>query len=135
MVDPVSIGALVAALVASAQSKAADGAVDSAVNVAQKAVEMLRRRFSGDAEAEGAIDGVVDAPDSGDRVKALADLLEARAQESPELHNELQAIVGEAERSGVQIRPIEQTAEGENIVQLGGIVDSQVEVRMPPAPD
>jgi hypothetical protein len=128
MVEPISIGVVVAALIAKALDRAEDGAVDSAVKVALKAVERLRARFSGDAEAEAALDGLVNAPDSGRQQKALAGLLEARARESPDLLDELKAIVGEAEAAGVQIGPIEQVAEGDGNVQNAGIVGSQVNV-------
>jgi hypothetical protein len=134
MMEPITIGAAVAALIAKALNRAEDGAVDSAVKIAQRAVTALRKRLSGDAEAEAAIDGLVDAPDSGRREKGLADILQAHAAKSPDLLEELKSILAEAHAAGVQIGPIEQVAEGDGNVQNAGIVGSTVNVEQSPRP-
>jgi hypothetical protein len=129
MVETVSIGIMVAALIAKALNRAEDGAVDAAVEVGRRAVESLRKRLSGDTDAEVILDGLLDAPDSRRREKALADILDTRARESSELLEELMAIVREAEVAGVHLGPIEQVAEGDGNVQNAGIVSSRIEIR------
>jgi hypothetical protein len=126
--EPISIGIVVAALIAKALDKAEDGVIDEGVKIAREAVAKLRRRFAGDAEAEEALEGVVGAPDSERRQQALASLLEARSESSPELLEELKGIVGEAKGAGVTLGPIEQVAEGDSNVQIVS-VGSQVNVQ------
>ena len=128
MVEPVSVGAIVAALVAKALDRAEDGVIDDAIKVARKAVATLRRRFSGDAVAETVLESLVGTPDSERRAKELAELLDARAQNSPELLNELRVIIGEAKGAGVYIGSSEQVAEGDGNVQVLSL-DSQVNVQ------
>jgi hypothetical protein len=133
-VEPVSVGVIVAALLAKALNRAEDGAIDGAVKVARKAVETLRKRFLGDLEAEEALEGLVDAPDSERRERALAEMLEARAERSPELLDELRAIVDQAKGVGVRIDSIEQVAEGEGNVQNAGNVNSEINVHPDASP-
>lgn len=128
MVEPVSVGVVVAALIAKALNRAEDGVIEGGVGAARKAVEALRRRFSGDVEAEQALDGVVETPDSKKREKALAELLEARAGESAELIQELKAIAEQIEGAGVPVGDIEQVAEGENIAQIASSPSSQISI-------
>lgn len=132
MVDPVSLGTLVAALIAKALDRAEDGVVDEAVDIGRRALARLRQRFAGDPEAEAAIEGLADAPDSERRAKALAKLLGMRAASSEELLDELREIVGEAQSAGVKVGPIEQRIEGDGNVQIVSL-DSEVTVR-PAAP-
>ncbi len=130
MVEPVSVGVIVAALLAKALNRAEDGVIDNGVEAARKAVEALRQRFShaGDAEAEQALESLAEVPDSVRRKEALADLLEERARESVELREELEAIAEQIEEAGVRIGDIKQVAEGEGIVQNAGNVNSQIKV-------
>jgi hypothetical protein len=128
--EPISMGAIVAALIAKALDRAEDGVVDDALAVARNAVAGLRRLFAGDAEAEEAIDGLVDNPDSDRRTEALSRLLDERAEDSPELLGELRKIVGEAEAAGMRIGPTEQVAEGDGNVQIIS-QGSQVSVQTP----
>ena len=134
MVEPISVGVIVAALLAKALNRAEDGVIDSGVEVARKAIEALRQRFSrdGDAEAEQALDGLAETPDSERREEALATLLEERAARSTDLHEELKAIIEQAEDAGMVIGSIEQVAEGDGNVQLGGISSSQINIGQSP---
>lgn len=126
MVEPVSMGVVAVALIAKALNRAEDGVIDAGVQAARKAVKALLQRFAADTEAEKALEDVVEVPDSEKRQKALAELLEARAGQSAELREELQAIVEQIEAAGVVIGPINQTATGDGNVQNAGIVNSQV---------
>ncbi len=134
MIEPISMGVIVAALFAKALNRAEDGVVDSGVEVARKAIEALRQRFSrdGDTEAERALESLAEVPDSERREKALATLLEERAGESAELREELKTIAGQIEGAGVHIGDITQEAEGEGIVQNAGNVNSQISVDQSP---
>jgi hypothetical protein len=134
VVEPVSAGVIVAALLAKALNRAEEGVLDGAVQFAGRAIEALRRRFSGDVEAEKALEALADAPDSGRREKALANLLEARAERSPELLDELQAIIEQAQEAGLKIGSIEQVADGDGNVQNAGNVNSQIHVHQNTAP-
>lgn len=127
MVEPISIGVVVAALMAKALNRAEDGVIDGAVQAAQKAVQALRQRFATDAEAEKALEGVVEAPDSEKRQQALAKVLEIRAEESESLRGELRAVAEQIEAAGVTIGPINQTAIGDGNVQNAGVVNSQID--------
>jgi hypothetical protein len=134
VVEPVSVGVIVAALLAKALSRAEDGVIDSGVEVARKAIEALRERFSrvGDTEAGLALDGLAETPDSERREKALATLLEERAGESAELRDELKTIIEQAEGAGMVIGSIEQVAEGDGNMQVGGISQSQININQDP---
>lgn len=134
MVEPVSVGVIVAALLAKALERAEKGVIDSAVEVAKKAFEGLRERFSreGDAEAEQALQHLAEAPDSKPREQALAVLLEERAARSSDLREELETIVKQAERAGMAI---EQMAVGDHNLQIGGdISGSEINVNQPRQP-
>ncbi len=130
MVEPVSVGMIVAALLAKALNRAEDGVVDSGVQVARKALEALRQRFSreGDAEAEQALESLAEVPDSKRREEVLAVLLEDRAARSTELRDELKTIIEQGEGAGMVIGSIEQVAEGEGNLQLGGVSSSEINI-------
>ncbi len=136
MVEPISVGVIVAALLARALNRAEDGAIDSGVEAARKAMKALRQRFSlqEDAEAEQALEGLAKTPDSKRREEALGDLLEERAERSPELLDELKAIAEQIEGAEVQISDIKQEAKGTNVVQNAGNVNSQIKVDQSTAP-
>lgn len=130
--EPVTLGIIVAALIAKGLDRAEDGVVDGAVQAARKAVKALRGRFTGDREAEQAIDRLVEAPDNEERKNALAAVLEDRAAGSTELRAEMQAIVEQFKGAGVRIGDIEQTAEGNENVQNAGIANSQITISRGP---
>lgn len=130
MVEPISVGVVVAALLAKALDRAEEGAVDRGVEAGRKAIQALRERFArdGDAEADRAVEGLAEAPDSGRREKALAVLLEERAAQSPELRDELRAIAAQIEGAGVAIGSVEQIAEGDSNLQIGGVSGSTIDI-------
>ncbi len=118
---------MAAALIAKALNRAEDGVIDGGVRAVRKAVQALRRRFATDAEAEKALEDVVEVPDSEKRQAVLAELLEARAAQSVELREELRAIAEQIEAAGVVIGPVAQKAIGDGNVQNAGIVNSQID--------
>jgi len=139
-VEPFSLtlGAIGAALVAKAAEKAAERAVEGGEGALARLVSWLRVRFSAEAEREGAtaLAGVEEVPDSPSRLKALAEVLDRRAEADGGFRSELQSLVDQAEADGVHVGSIAQTAWGSQNVQSAGIVDSEVNVtygQPPPA--
>lgn len=134
VIEPTSVGVVVSALIAKALNRAEDGVVDKGVEVARRAVDALRARFSRDEDAEtvDALESLVEAPDSERLEKALAALLEDRASRSTDLRDALVKIIEEGESAGVVVGSIEQVAEGDGNVQIGGTSNSEVNVNRGP---
>lgn len=132
MVEPVSLslGAIVAALIARASDKVADDAVEAGEGALSKLVAAVRRRFSRerDEPAAEALAKVEDVPDSPRLVKALADVVDDRAQKDGDLRAELEQLVAEARGAGVKVDSITQSAFGNQNVQIAGVSDSQINV-------
>jgi hypothetical protein len=143
VVEPISLslGAIVAALVARASDKVADDAVEAGEGAVSKLVAAVRRRFSRDRDelAAEALARVEDVPDSPSRVKALADVVDERAQRDDDLRSEFEQLVAEARGAGVKVDSITQSAFGNQNVQIAGVSDSQINVShgssQPPRPD
>ena len=136
MVEPVTLGVIVAALVAKALDRAEDEAVDSGVGILRRLVGTLRERFAGGRDADGTekLERVADAPDSASRVGQLAELIDDRAAQSPELRLELEQLVKEAGDAGVDVKSIVQTATGNNNMQFADVADSVINVTQGPVP-
>jgi hypothetical protein len=136
MIEPITLGVIVAALVAKALDRAEDEAVDRGVGVVRHAVDSLRERFSreGDQEVQQALERLADVPDSPKLMRSFADLLDERAERSSELRAELETLVGDARSAGVDIDSITQAAIGDGNVQIAGMNNSQVNVSQGQAP-
>jgi len=136
VVEPITLGVVVAALAAKALERAEDAAVDEAAGVVRRIVDALRSRFgdSGDDEGATALDRLADAPDSPARMRALAELVDRRADRSPALRDELDALAKEARRAGVDVDSISQAAIGNQNVQIAGLNDSQVTIAQERSP-
>ena len=130
MIEPVTLGVVIAALAAKALDRAEDGVVQGGAEALGRMLSFLRERFSreNDEGANQALERLADAPDSPKRVHALAELLDKRAERSPEFRVELEALVEEARGAGVDIGSIAQTAIGDGNVQIAGLNNSQVNV-------
>jgi hypothetical protein len=132
VVEPVSltVGAVVAALVMKAAEKGGEELAEGASSVLGRVVGWLRARFSrtGDAEASAALAKVEEVPDSPSRVKALATVLDSRAEADPEFRAGLERFVDEAKAGGVEVKSITQTAFGDQNVQVADVQDSSVNV-------
>ncbi len=138
MVDPVSLGANTTGLIVKAVDQAEDDALDAGAGALRQLLGFLRDRFSrdGDAPASTALARVEDAPDSPSRLRELAAEIAALARRDEEFRTELERLIGEARRAGVEVG-ISQTATGNQNVQAGGLIDSEVRVSYaspPPAP-
>jgi hypothetical protein len=130
VVEPVTLGVIVAALVAKALDRAEDRVLDDGEGVLRRLVGALRERFSRADDQVGttALERVADAPDSPTRVREFADLLDERAAADPVFHGELQALVEQARAAGIDVGSISQVALGDQDVQVAGLVDSEVNV-------
>jgi len=137
MMEPVTLGVIVAALIAKALDRAEDEAVDRGVGVVRRAVSSLRERFSreGDQEAQQALERLAEVPDSPKLMRTLGDLLDERAERSPEVRAELERLVKDAKSVGMDIGSITQTAIGDGNVQIAGLNNSQVNVDRGRAPE
>lgn len=130
MVEPITLGAIVAALVAKSVDRAEDGVVQGGVDIARKAASTLRRWFSHESDDQGhqALERVIEVPDSPALVRGLADLLDERVEESADLRAELETLKEEAQGAGVDVASIVQNAIGDGNVQIGGVNSSQINV-------
>lgn len=130
MVEPLTLGAVVASLVAKTLERAEDKAVESGEGALRRLVETIKKRFSGtqDQACTVALERLEDAPDSPRRVRDLAQQLDERAETFPEFRRELEALITEARNGGVDVESISQVALGSQNVLSAGLVDSEVNV-------
>jgi hypothetical protein len=138
VVDPVSLGAITTGLIVKAVELAENDALDAGSGALRRLLGFLRDRFSRDADAHAttALARVEDAPDSPSRLQDLVVAIAALAQRDEGFRAELERMIGEARRAGVEVG-ISQTATGDQNVQAAGLVDSEVHVSYgspPPAP-
>jgi len=141
IVEPVSltVGAVVAALMTKAAEKGGENLADAAKAAIGRLVEWLRDRFTqtGDEEGSQALAWVEGAPDSPSRARALADVVDQRADADPEFKNKVHELVEDAKQQpGVQVGSIAQSAVGDQNVQAAGNQDTSVTVSIgtPPPP-
>lgn len=135
MIEPVSLGAVVAALVSKALDRAEDKAVEGGEGALRRTLEAVRQLFSDDPERSRALERLEDAPDSPARVRELGEVVDRSVDAYPDLRSRLEALVTEARASAIEIDSIDQAARGSHIVQVAGIVNSDVEVTVRSPPD
>ncbi|HEX9966614.1 MAG TPA: hypothetical protein VGB06_01580 [Solirubrobacterales bacterium] len=128
MIEPASLGVVVAALVAKALDRAGDKALEQGEGVLRRTLEAVRQLLSGDPEGGKPLERLEDAPDSATRVRELAQVLDQRMEALPDLRPQLEALVAEAQASGIDVGSIDQVAHGSQIVQVAGVADSEVGV-------
>lgn len=137
MVEPLTLGVIVAALVAKALDRAEDQAIEGGEGAIRRLVGLLRERFSGtqDEAASTALVKLEDVPDSPTLVRHLAEVVDQRADTDPGFRAELESLVREARSDGVDVDSIAQVAVGDQNVQSADLVDSDVNVSYgsPPA--
>jgi hypothetical protein len=125
-VEPISLGVIAAALIAKALDRAEDGVLDATTRALSKLVGWVRGKFSGDAS--DALARVEDAPDSPKRLTALATTIDQRAQSDEGFRSELQALVRDAERDGVDVAAVTQQAWGNQNVQVANASGADIQV-------
>jgi hypothetical protein len=130
VVEPVTLGAIVAALVARALNRAEDKVLDESAGGLGRLVSLLRRRLSEDSDREGsaALERLVVAPHSETLVRDFAVRLDERLDGDQEFRAELEACVNQARRTGIDVDEVSQVAMGQQIVQNVQVVDSQITV-------
>lgn len=136
MVEPITLGVIVAFLASKALNRAGDEVVDAGARTLRRVVETLRESFSAadDEDALRGLNRLEAAPDSPTRVRELAALIEDRAGKSNQLRQELEELVAQAREAGVAIDSIDQSAIGDQNVQSAGLVNSEVNVRFDSSP-
>jgi hypothetical protein len=128
----------VAALISKALDKAENAVVDEGTGVLQRLVGAVRQRFArtNNQAGEQALGQLEDAPDSPNRARDLGVLFDEAIANDPEFRAELEGLLDEARRAGVDVGSITQTATGDQNVQVAGANQSRIEVRYgspPPA--
>ena len=122
-----ALGAAAAALFAKTLDRAGEKAVDGGEGALRRLVELVRDRLSGDEEGSKALERVDDAHDSPSRVEALAQILAERTKDDQDFRQELEALVEEAEGSGINVGSIAQATYGKQSPAFG-VVTGKVNV-------
>jgi uncharacterized protein (UPF0335 family) len=128
MIEPITLGVVVAALFAKALERAADKTVDKGEGALRRLVDALKKSVGTGDVGSTALARLEDAPDSPSRLRELAEVVDERASAEPELRRELNDLVQEARGAGVDIESIVQTAVGSQNVQIAGLVESEVAI-------
>jgi hypothetical protein len=130
VIEPLSIGSLVAVLVAKAMERAEDKALDQGESVLGQLAEKLRQRLSSSSDPAStvAIEHLEQAPDSPRLQGHLAAALDAHAAIDPSFRSELEALATEARDAGVNVDSITQIALGSGNIQIGHVADSEINV-------
>jgi len=119
-------------LIAKSASRAEDGAVQAGADVMRKALSTVRDWFSRKSDEEGkqVLESLERLPGNSALELALAEVLNQRAEHSPEFRTQLETLRQEAEATGIEIRVNKQTAFGKGNVQVEAY-NSQVNVNQP----
>jgi len=117
-----ALGAAAAALVAKALDRAGEKAVDQGEGALRRLVNLVRSRLSGDKEGSKTLERVEDAPDSPERIEALAHILSEQAKDDPEFRQEMETLVEEAKGSGINVGGIVQATYGKESPAFGFVI-------------
>jgi len=130
MVEPVTLGVIVAALASKTFDRAVEASVEGGEGVLRRLVSRVRQRFSGagDLEATGALELVEEVPDSQRLAGQLAEAVDRHAGADPAFAADLQALVSEARAGGVKVEQITQSAWGDANVQIADVAGSQITI-------
>jgi hypothetical protein len=136
--DPVTLtlGGVAAALIAKAVDKTSDKTAEAGWAVIGRMVGRIRRHFRerGDDADRAALARVEDPPASAKHLEALAAAIDRHAGSDSELQAELQGLVKEAGKAGVDVGSIVQSAWGDHNVQITGVSDSTISINTSPPP-
>jgi hypothetical protein len=138
MVEPLSasLGVVVAALIVKAAEKAGEAAVEGGAGALSRLVAAVRQRFSsaGDAQATATLERVEDPPVGAKQRDALAEVIDAYAAEDGGWAEQLQALIGEADRGGVDVSGVVQQVYGNHNVTIADVMASTINIHgRPPA--
>jgi hypothetical protein len=136
--DPVTLtlGGVAAALIAKAVDKTGDKTADAGWAVIGRLVGRIRRHFRehGDAADRAALARVEDPPASAKHLETLAAAIDRHAGSDPNLGAELQGLVDEAGKAGVDVGSIVQSAWGDHNIQIAGVSGSTISINPSPPP-
>jgi hypothetical protein len=136
--DPVTLtlGGVAAALIAKAVDKTGDKTADAGWAVIGRLVGRIRRHFRehGDDAERAALARVEDPPASAKHLETLAAAIDRYAGSDPELGADLQGLVDEAGKAGVDVGSIVQSAWGDHNVQIAGVSGSTISINASPPP-
>lgn len=131
--DPVTLGVVAAALAVKSFEKFAEKAGEETAtrgaDILEKLVGWLRGRFSqADESAETTLTEVERVPDNARLQQSLAQAIRQRVESDPTFKTELEALIGEAQKSGTNISSFIQNAVGDDNVQIAHLQDSPVTI-------
>jgi hypothetical protein len=118
-----------------AVGRAAEGLGDAVVDTAQRLYERVRRAVAGDPADEALVEGVRAAPDDPDRQEFLQRKLTRLIEQDPELAQEIERLVGEAQQAGgVQIAATDTGAVAGRDVNIQGqqVAGRDMTINSPP---
>ncbi len=132
--DPVSlsVGAVVAAVVAKATDKGAGALVDAGAAAVGRLVGWLRSRLTGEDRA--VLERVEEVPDSPSRQQELARVVDARVGADGDFARELEEMVERVQETGAHVVAVNQSAWGNQNVQVANSSDVHVTYASPPPP-
>ena len=128
VVEPVSVGLVVAALVTKAAEKGGENLADAAKAAVGRLVVWLRDRFSRDQD-QPAVQALTAAEryyDSGAARDELAGVIDAKAAADAGFKAEVERLVAQAEQQGVDVKTITQNARGNQISQIADVTGSTI---------
>jgi hypothetical protein len=132
VVEPITIGAIIAALIVKSQDKAIDATVEGGSKllggVVARLRSLLKRDTEDDAPEQRLLDRVVDAPDSPSRATELATALDARAAADPSFKTELERLSRDAVDAGIDAVAVTQQIFGDNNIQIANTSDSTISI-------
>ena len=130
MVEPVTLGVIVAALASKTFDRAVDASVEAGEGILRRLVSRVRERFSGagDLEAVRVLELVEEVPDSQRLTGQLAAAVDLHAVADQTFAADLEALVGEARAGGVKVEQITQSAWGDANVQIADVAGSQITI-------
>lgn len=134
-----TLGAVVAALLTKAADKSGENLADGASAAVGRLAAWLRERFSrdGDQRAAGALEMAERITDSDSVRRELAGVIDARAATDAAFRTALEKLLADAERHGVEVKSLTQTAWGNQNVQVADVSGSAVTTSIggPPGSD
>jgi hypothetical protein len=120
MIEPVTLGVVVAALIAKMLDRSEDRLLDEGAGVLRRLRATIVERFlhSGDEGGSRALTRFEEAPDSPSRLRELVHVLDTRSEEDPAFAGLLVGLVEEARAAGVEVPTVTQIAVGDQNVQV-----------------
>ncbi|WP_239395459.1 hypothetical protein [Frankia sp. CiP3] len=123
MVD--SLGLSVAALLAARGAEAfGAGAGHGAWEIISRLADVVRRRFSGDAQAAGAIRELAANPTSSERIQTVAEFVSQYARLDPEFTTTLKKLLSDGQSEPLirqVVTNVSDSASVEKIVNIGEV--------------